>query len=88
MNMELFYRNLQEIERLTEMRRIQDEQRNLFPEFTAAAAGEESDTGTSGKQPWSQCAERITVGVRSFPNLKIPPQNPRLHYFQTKQFWR
>ena len=30
----------------------------------------------------------IKVGKRGFPNLKIPHQNPRLHYFQTIQFWR
>lgn len=26
--------------------------------------------------------------IVEFPNLKIPPQNPRLHYFQTIKFWR
>ena len=30
----------------------------------------------------------VEVGNGGFPNLKIPPQNPRLHYFQTIQFWR
>ena len=64
MNMELFYRNLQRIERITEMRRIQDEQRTLFPELTAVAAGEEPDPGAARKYPWSQCTERVTMGVR------------------------
>ena len=64
MKMEQFYRNLQRMEQLTEMRRIQDEQRTLFQELAAAAAGEKSDTGAVGKHPWSQCSECIPMGVR------------------------
>ena len=51
MKMEQFYRNLQRMEQLTEMRRIQDEQRTLFPELTAVAAGEEPDPGAARKYP-------------------------------------
>ncbi len=32
--------------------------------------------------------ERIWQINRDFPNLKIPPQNPRLHYFHNIKFWR
>ena len=63
MNMELFYRNLQRMEQFTEMRRIQDEQRNFFTEFTKTAIGEEPDPGAVGQYPGSQCTERLKMGV-------------------------
>ena len=50
---------------------------NVVPDL-GAVGGPAGRLGNSGPQ----------VGEGSFPNLKIPPQNPRLHYFQTKQFWR
>ena len=63
MNMELFYRNLQRMEQLTEMRRIQDEQRKFFTELTKTTTGKEPDPGAVGKYPGCQYTERLKMGV-------------------------
>ena len=66
MHMERFYRNLWRMERHTEMRRIQDDERKLFPELKAAADAEKPDTGAAGQYPWGQRPERVPVGVRKY----------------------
>ena len=45
-------------------------------------------SGCTGEKSNGYQAGGVPLGEWSFPNLKIPPQTPRLHYFQTKQFWR
>ena len=60
--------------------------------FLAETAGipesRKTVSGRSGSSAWCFPSVCLKMGAGGFPNLKIPHQNPRLHYFQTIQFWR
>ena len=52
-------------------------------ESQAAARARGADTGRAGRYAARHAADRQQLGDWGFPNLKIPHQNPCLHYFQT-----
>ena len=43
-------------------------------------------SGGAGRKTGGFQTGSLQVGVRGFPNLKIPPQNPRLHYSKQHNF--
>lgn len=59
-----------------------------FGTFIAQTRKENSMTQLDLAKKLNVTDKAISKWERGVPNLKIPPQNPRLHYFQTKHFWR
>lgn len=51
--------------------------------YSCPAERKRLDTGAAWGNARRDQQNHFSLGDRRFQNLKIPPQNPRLHYFQT-----